>query len=379
MAIAQSLNSLIIVLLVLISAVISVEVSIAVPILEVVAGAVGANLFGLEFTPLFQYLSFLGLVSLMYVAGLEVNLKLMRDNLGRGGVTGITSFLVPFMVITLLLYFLVHPFKGEVDRSVITGIIFSATSLAIVYPILKECGFIEFDVGKVILGSAAFSEVMAMLVFSFFFLEFSVFTLLLILVFFISIFTLPDLSEFLLKRYKNELPEIELRFILVLLLGISTLSQIANVEVAISAFFLGIITSEVIKDIGELEKKLRSLVFGFLSPFFFFGVGMEIVPQLIFPNLYLIALLFAIAYPFKLLGTFIAAKMNMPTHARYISFLFNMPLPLGLLIAVLAHEAGIYDKALYASIIVVILCSAVLSSFVIGRKRCGLDMVCDVY
>ncbi len=379
MAIGQSLNSLIIVLLILISAVVSVELSIAVPVLEVVAGAIGANLFGVEFTPPFQYLSFLGLVSLMYVAGLEVDLKLMRGNLRKGGFTGTMSFLVPFVVMTLLFYFLVPQFKGDVETSVVTGIIFSVTSLAIVYPILKESGFIDTEVGKVILGSAAFSEVLAMLLLSFFFLEFSVFTLLLLLVFFISVFTLPDLSEFLLKRYKDELPEIELKFILVLLLGISTLSQIANVEVAISAFFLGVITSEVIKDIGELEKKLRSLVFGFLSPFFFFEIGMEIVPQLIFPHIYLIALLFAMTYTIKFAGNFVVAKRYIPTHSRYISFLFNMPLPLGLLIAVLAHETGIYDKGLYASIIVVILGSAILSSFAIGRKRCGLDMVCDVY
>ncbi|MFO7966931.1 MAG: cation:proton antiporter [Archaeoglobaceae archaeon] len=379
MALGQSLNSLIVVILILISAVISVEVSIAVPILEVLAGAIGANLFGLEFTPPFQYLSFLGLVSLMYIAGLEVDLKIMKNNLRKGGGTGVVSFFIPFIVITLIVYFLVPPFKGEVETSVITGIIFSVTSLAIVYPILKESGFIETEVGKVILGSAAFSEVMGMLLVSFFFLEFSIFTLLLVIVFLISIFTLPDISKTLIKRYKDLLPEIEVRFILVLLLGISALSEIANVEVAISAFFLGVITSGVIKDIGELEKKLRSLVFGFLSPFFFFEIGMEIIPQIILPNIYLIALLFAMSYTSKLAGNFIVAKRNMPTHARYISFLFNMPMPLGLLIAVLAHEAGMYDNALYASIIVVILISAILSSFAIGRKRCGLDMVCDVY
>ncbi|OYT26098.1 MAG: hypothetical protein B6U97_04425 [Candidatus Altiarchaeales archaeon ex4484_96] len=375
----EYLDSLIVLALILASGLISLEVGIAVPILEVLAGILGGNLLHIEFSQPLQYLSYLGLISLMYLAGLEVDLKIMKENLRKSGCIGIPSYLLPAAVVSAVAYLLIPPLQNNPKQSIITGIILSTTSLAIVYPILKESKFMQTPVGKTILGGAAFTEILAMITLSFFFLDYSNFTLLLFLTLVLSIFTLPDFSKKLLNRYHDELPEIELRFILLLLLGMSTLSEIANVEIAITAFFLGVITSEVIKDYSQLEKKLRTLTFGFLSPFFFLEVGLDIKPEYILPNLGLILTLLLVGYTTKYLGTNLFARKNIPTHAGYISHLFNMPMPLGLLFAVLAFNQGIYTQSTYASMVIVILAASIISSYSIGRKRCGLDMVCDIY
>ncbi|MEM4347798.1 MAG: cation:proton antiporter [Candidatus Altiarchaeota archaeon] len=369
-------NPLWVVLLILFSAIFSFEFHIAVPIFEVFSGIIGKNLFSLEFSSSFKYLSFLGLVSLMYLTGLEIDLKLMRENFRRAFALGALTFFGPFILILASTFALL---SFSLEKAVITGICLSMTSLAIVYPILKESGFLKTNVGKVILGAVAFSEIFGMLILSLMFFKFSLISFTVIAIFLISISLLPDISNAIIKRYRNHSSEIELKFILVLLLGISTISEFANIEVAISSFFIGVVTSKVIKDHEDLEKKLRNLTFGFLTPFFFFEIGMNIGIMQVTQNLFLVISLFFISYSANFICNFIFGKKFTPTHAKYVTYLFNIPLPISLIAAVLAVEAKIYDSVMYSIIAIVTLISSVVSSFMIGRKRCGLDMVCDQY
>lgn len=370
------MNSLLVVFLILFSAIFSFEFGIAVPIFEVFSGIIGKNLFSLEFLSSFRYLSFLGLVSLMYLTGLEVDLTLMKENFKRAFALGALTFFGPFILISTFTFILFH---FSIEKSIITGISLSITSLAIVYPIMKESDFLKTDVGKVILGSVAFSEILGMLILSLIFFKFSLIGFFVIAISFILIYLLPDISKVIIKRYKDHSSEIELKFILVLLLGISAISEFANIEVAISAFFIGVVTSKIVKNHEDLEKKLRSLTFGFLTPFFFFEIGMKIEIANIAQNLSLVVALFFISYSSNIICNFIFGKKFAPTHAKYIAYLFNIPLPISLIAAVLAVEAGIYDSVMYSVITIVTLISSVISSFMIGRKRCGLDMICEQY
>ncbi|MFH1722732.1 MAG: cation:proton antiporter [Candidatus Altiarchaeota archaeon] len=362
-----------VVFLILLSAVLSVELQIATPVIEMLAGAIGENVFHLEIGDELRYLSNLGLLTLMFLAGLELDLHRLKSNIREPVMLGASSFFVPFIPISVLTYL----YSNNFYQALFIATALSTTAVAIVYPILREARFLAYKKGQTLYSATVVLDLLTLVILSFLVFEFTLSTLIAVPLLIVLLYFTPDLSRSLLKRYRDVDAEIELRFILLLLLGISALSEYGNIDVALTAFFLGAFTSEAFKHHEGLEKKLRSLAFGFLTPFFYFVAGSTIDFKEVLNYLPQALALFALSFSLKFLGSYLPTKKIQPEHARYVGFLFANQLTLGIIAATIGFHAGHLNQGVYSMLVIIVLATSIVSSFAIGRKKCGLDMICE--
>src|SRR5207302_92225 len=112
--------------LALAASLISIWMAISVALIEIVVGALGGNLIGLPLTPWVNYLAGFGAILLTFLAGAEVDMKVIRRNVGASLGIGFMSFLLPYLGCLLAArYLLDWPWP----QAQIAGISLSTTSV----------------------------------------------------------------------------------------------------------------------------------------------------------------------------------------------------------------------------------------------------------
>ncbi|SRR6266508_4517078 len=92
--------------LALVSAFISIRLALSVALIEIMVGAVGGNLIGLPLTPWVNYLAGFGAILLTFLAGAEVDMSVVRRNVGASLGIGFVSFLLPYLGCMLAAHYL---------------------------------------------------------------------------------------------------------------------------------------------------------------------------------------------------------------------------------------------------------------------------------
>ncbi|MBR1628351.1 MAG: cation:proton antiporter [Lachnospiraceae bacterium] len=121
-------------------------------------------------TPTGEFLEFtaeLGVVFLMFSAGLTTDMDQMKRNLKASMVTAIIGVLVPLVLGTLSfgLFFGIDPADSTAMlEAVFVGVILTATSVSITVQTLKEMGKLSGDVGTTILGAAVIDDILGIIV-----------------------------------------------------------------------------------------------------------------------------------------------------------------------------------------------------------------------
>ena len=149
-------------------------------------------------------LSELGVLLLMFTAGLETDVGQLRRNL-----TGATLTAVMGVVVPLLLFIVVALILGyHYDIAIFWGIVFAATSISITISVLGEAGQLGSQVGAVVLGAAVLDDMLALLLVGAYVLVFggeglSISTLLPIIVFIIGLIVNRLASSGKILKYSN--------------------------------------------------------------------------------------------------------------------------------------------------------------------------------
>src|ERR1700688_1435290 len=135
--------------LALVASVASIYVTISVPLVEIVVGAVAGNLIGLPLAPWVNFLAGFGAILLTFLAGAEIDPTVIRKHFWSSMSIGVVSFFAPFLGVL----FLAHYVAGwPWPQAQIAGISLSTTSVAVVYAVMVETGFNRTDLGKIILA-----------------------------------------------------------------------------------------------------------------------------------------------------------------------------------------------------------------------------------
>lgn len=116
---------------------------------------------------LLGYVAEMGVIFLMFSAGLDTDLKELKANLGASFVTALIGVIVPLIggMIGYALYF------GEdlsnydqMLQSLFVGVVLTATSVSITVETLREMGKLSGKVGMTILGAAIIDDILGMIV-----------------------------------------------------------------------------------------------------------------------------------------------------------------------------------------------------------------------
>jgi Kef-type K+ transport system membrane component KefB len=246
----------------------------------------------------------------------------------------------------------------------------STTSLALVYQGLRDQGLLETEAGQTMLASATVVDVLSMVALAVLLGDAGWGTAVALMVLGFTILGLPRVGHWFFRRYAGSVVEAELRFLLVLLLGMGFMAEsVADIHPAVVAFALGVAMSGLVAEHRELKSKLKGLVFGFFAPVFFLHAGTKLdVSYLTLDTLVMAGVLFVVACGLKFIGTALPARRLLDVPGRLAGVLFNYRLSFGIIAANVGLESGVLSQSVYAVILLVVVGSAALP-IIEFRKR----------
>ena len=355
------------------AAVMAFELGISSAIVEIVAGVILA-FFIADIGSLgwLEFLANLGMLGLMFMAGFEVDVTRLRRTWRASVGIGVCSLTFPMTGVFLVCHFLLGL---EFLPSGLVAIGLSTTSLALVYHALKDRGMLDGDVGQALLAAASVVDVLSMIALAVLLGEFGWGTAIFVIVVVPTIIGLPRLGHWIFRRYKGSVVEFELRFLLVLLVGMGFMAEnIGGIHPAVVAFAIGVVMSEVMEEHEQLEDKLKGIVFSLFGPVFFLQAGTQLDLRALSPDmLFAAALLFATACSLKFIGSALPGHWLLKTSGRFVGLLFNYRLSFGIIAASVGLKIGVITESLYAVMLLVVIGSAALPVIFLHDRPSELD------
>jgi Kef-type K+ transport system membrane component KefB len=368
------MNASLIVAIVLVgAAAIAFELGISSAIIEIFAGVMLALFVDdIESLDWLRFLANLGMLGLMFMAGFEVDVVRLRRTWKASVCIGVLSLVLPLAGVFAVTYYLLGL---EFLAAGLIAIALSTTSLALVYHALKDRGLLESDSGQALLGAASVVDVLSMVSLAVLLGDVGWGTVVFLLVVVPAIFGLPRVGRWIFRRYKGSVVELELRFLLVTLVGMGFMAEnVGGVHPAVVAFAVGIVMSEVMEEHAELEEKLKGIVFSLFGPVFFLHAGAQLDLRQLTPDLLGTAgILFVVACGLKFAGAALPTRWLLDVPGRFVGLLFNYRLSFGIIAASVGLKSGVLSDGLYAVILLVVMGSAALPVIFLHDRPTELD------
>ena len=350
---------------------------IALLVAGMVIGPQGLDVLQISETT--KFFSEIGLIFVMFMAGLETNLfHKSRENYFRKiSTVALINGFIPF----LIGFGITYAFGYSILAAILVGIIFISSSIAIVIPSLEAASLTRSDVGRTIVAATIVQDVASLLLLSFTLqildytggVPYFILYPLLIVLFYLFRKIIPMVREFFKKQFHKDrdIFEQELRSVLVLLIGTVIIFTFLGLHPIISAFFAGIILADAITH-EFLKKQLRSIGYGIFIPVFFVLVGAQ-TDILVFANpelstLFLLVSIVLGSTVSKFVSGYIAGrKLDYNKYESSLIGVATMPqLSTTLAAALIGMELDIIDSTLVTTLVVLSIISTFIAPMLIN-------------
>ncbi|MFZ5799408.1 MAG: cation:proton antiporter [Thermodesulfobacteriota bacterium] len=356
--------------LALIATLLSIWLRIATALSEIIVGTVAQLLIGALLgaslgadQPWITFLSGTGAIVLTFLAGAELDPVVFRVKWKEASVIGFISFLAPFLGCAAVAYWLLD---WTPRAAWLAGVAMSTTSVAVVYAVMLELGLNRTDFGKTILAACFVTDLGTVIALGIIFAPFTVRTVIFAGVATVLFFVLPSLTPWFFKHYGNRPSELETKYLLFVLFGLGSLAVWAESEAVLPAYIVGMLLAGTIGKDHQLIRRLRTLTFGLLTPFYFIRAGSYVsIPALLHAPVPLLALFFGKMVT-KIIGVYPATKAYKyaQKEAVYTTLLMSTGLTFGSISALFGLSHGIIDKTQYSVLIAVVIASAVVPTII---------------
>ncbi|MDX6678833.1 MAG: hypothetical protein QOE31_2885 [Solirubrobacteraceae bacterium] len=249
--------------------------------------AVGPNGLGwVEIDAPVEIVSLLGLAFLLFLAGLELDVRQLRGRRLRLAAAGFGMS----VVIALVAAYAMQA-AGLVDAPMLVAVALVATSLGVVVPVLKDAGEAGGELGQLVIAAASIADFGAIVLLSIFFTgeEGSATSQLILLALFAALVVLVALSLSTAERSSrlhgallalmDTTAQIRVRGAWLLLAGMVALAGELGLELILGAFAAGAMLAIVDRDDAMthplLHTKLEAAGYGIFIPAFFVVSGMR--------------------------------------------------------------------------------------------------------
>ena len=282
---------------------------------EIIAGLlIGPSLLGLVSESTFLVdMAEIGVVLLMFFAGLETNLQDLKKTGWKAFVIAVAGVSVPLLSGSVLyfLYYGIPPFGSDAFYTVIfVGVIMTATSVSITVATLMELGKLKESLGITIMGAAIIDDVIGIivltLVIGFKNPDVSPLKVLTNTVLFFGLALILGVGGYyLFKALDARYPHTRRIpiFGLVLCLGLAYIAEVYfGIADITGAYVAGIILCNI-KDSEYIARKIDISSYMFFAPVFFASIGIKTSLQSLNPSLLIFSILFVVvALAGKIIG-----------------------------------------------------------------------------
>jgi glutathione-regulated potassium-efflux system ancillary protein KefC len=363
----EELNqSFVVGLLMAAAGILALELGFSAAVFEILAGFLARNVIGIWDAPWLKFIADFGLISLMFIAGFEVDLPMLGRNLVKSLVIGGLSYIIPFagaFGLSLLL-------GMNFEKAVIISICMSTTSLALVFPVLREKGILTSPPGQLLLSSAMIVDIASVITLIAFFVtpgpRLYIGAALILAVLIVG----PFLSKWLFGRWKGNVIEMEVRLILFALLTLMFIASMSEVHTALTGFIFGAVMASVLRKHFQVEEKVRNVVFSFFAPVFFFRAGTQMdISTFSWSNILVILVFLPNAFLLKLAGTYYPFRWFKCNLAKFAAILFNYRLSFAIVAALFGLQAGQLTAGEYSAVMTIVLIASIGVALVLRFDR----------
>lgn len=357
--------------LALLATLLSIWLRIATALSEIVVGTIaqlvigaiiGTAVLGADETWI-KFLSGTGAIVLTFLAGAELDPVVFRRKWKEATFVGLVSFFAPFLGCAAAARWWLG---WDADASWLAGIAMSTTSVAVVYAVMLEFGFNATDYGKTVLAACFITDLATVVALGLVFAPFTLKTAGFVGVLVVAALVLPWLTPRFFKRYGGRPSEMEAKYLLLALFGLGALAGWADSEAVLPAYLIGMVLAGTVGKDHALIRRLRTLTFGLLTPFYFLRAGSFVsVPALIAaPGAFLLMLLVKVGT--KIVGVYPTTKVfrSPAKEGMYTTLLMSTGLTFGTISSLFGLSHKIIDQAQYSALVAAVIASAVVPTVI---------------
>lgn len=356
--------------LALIATLVSIWFRVATALSEIIVGTVAQFLIGaflgrsiVADEQWIVFLSGAGAIVLTFLAGAELDPDVFKVKWKEATVIGIIAFFAPFVGCAAAAHYLLG---WSSQASWLTGVALSTTSVAVVYAVMLELGLNKTEFGKTVLAACFVNDLGTVIALGLIFSPFTFKTIVFITVSIAVFIFLYYVTPIFFKKYGDRPSELEAKFLLLALFGLGSLAIWSGSEAVLPAYIIGMVLAGTVGKNHMLIRRLRTLTFGLLTPFYFIRAGSYVSLSALWAAPFALFVLFMGKIITKSIGVYPATKLYnyAQKEAVYTTLLMSTGLTFGSISALFGLNHGIITQDQYSLLIATVIGSAVIPTLI---------------
>lgn len=334
----------------------------------------------LAFDSSIELFGMVGLLYLMFLAGLDLDMNEFRRSRNKSIFFGLITFAIPFGIGIPVCYYFFH---FDLTASALVSSMF-ATHTLIAYPIASKLGITRNEAVTIAVGGTVIADTLVLLLLAVitgakegslneaFWIRLGISIAVFIAIVFL---TFPPIGRWFFKNIKEDNTG-QYVFVLGMVFLAGLLAELAGMEAIIGAFMAGLALNRLIPPSSPLMNRIEFVGNTLFIPFFLISVGMRVDLQVFLKGpgvLILAATLLVIAFAGKWIAAWLTQKIfKYSLLQRNILFgLTTARAAATLAVILVGYEIGIINETVLNGTIILILITCLISSFITensGRK-----------
>lgn len=317
----------------------------------------------------------IGVIILMFIAGLESDLSLLKKYLRPAMIVAVIGVIVPVLVMGGASYL----FGFTKMESLFIGVIFSATSVSISVAVLREFKRLDSREGATILGAAVADDIIGVIMLSIMIsmingsqgghtnMPLGMALLLQVLFFGGTYLVVRWLAPYLMHLSERLLtvaaPSV---MAMIICLGMAALADYVGLSGAVGSFFAGIAVANTHRK-ETIDRSFIPIGYALFIPLFFVSVGLNMRFDNLQRSFVFVIVMTILACLTKLVGCGAGAKLsgfNLPSSYVVGSGMVARG-EMALITAQIGYEAHLMSSMYYSDVITVIILATVLAPFML--------------
>lgn len=323
-----------------------------------------------------------GLLYLMFLAGLEIDMYHLRLNLRRGLVFGVLTLVVPLVLGVLTS---VYVLRLDWLTSMLLGAMYASHTL-LSYPVAARLGVTKAPAVLIAIVGTIIAVIGALLVLGatvsvaregfFNVVEILLLGLRLALWAAAILYAYPRVTRWFFKKYPDKV--LQYVFVLVLVFLAATTARAIGLEGVLGAFFAGLVLNRYVPVASPLMSSIEFVGNALFIPYFLISVGMMINVRLLADTdtLAVSAVMIAVALAGKWIPAWLAQKINrLDSFSRNVMFgLTAAHTAVALAVVSVGYNMGMFDERILNSTVMVILVTCAAAPIITSSAAAKLKV-----
>ena len=310
-----------------------------------------------------KFLAGIGAIVLTFLAGAELDPIVFKKKWKEATALGTVGFIFPFLGCAAAAR---YGLGWDVRPSWLAGVALSTTSVAVVYAVMIEYGLNRSEYGKTVLAACFINDLGTVLALGFIFAPFTLKTLVFAGGSVVLFAALPWLAPWFNRMFGNRPSEMEIKFLLICLMGLGALASWAESEAVLPAYIIGMTLAGTVGRDHALLRRLRALTFGFLTPFYFVRAGALVSIPTLIATPFAFGFMLLAKMVTKFAGVYPTTRFHKTPNpeAMYTTLLMSTGLTFGTISSLFGLSHGIITQDQYSILVAGVIGSAVIPTLI---------------